>query len=88
MHFLPMNQNRTNETLGYIVLEEGSGTIGDWSFVAGTGPRIVRGPDNIYNPYDGFSYTFNGITNATSAIASISGMNGENGAWAALLSFV
>jgi hypothetical protein len=73
---------RADETIGYIVIESGSGTINGVACEAALGADTVRGFDNSSSPY---TYTLSGaLGSATSAAASISGMDGNNGAWAVL----
>ncbi|MEM7612868.1 MAG: PKD domain-containing protein, partial [Pseudomonadota bacterium] len=67
--------SRDAETLGYIVFESGSGTIGELDYQAGVGANIIEGitenaPYNypLGRPFD-------------SAVVSSAGMNGTNGGW-------
>lgn len=76
------NTTRANETVGYIVIESGSGTINGVAYEAALGADTVRGFGNSSNPY---TYTLTGgLSTASAAAASISGMDGNNGAWAVL----
>lgn len=78
------NATRANETIGYIVIESGSGTINGVAYEAALGSDTVRGFGNSTNPYT-YTYTLSGGLNTVSAAAaSISGMDGGNGAWAVL----
>lgn len=73
---------RVDETIGYIVIESGSGTINGIAYEAALGADSVRGVGNSSSPY-----TYNlsgGLSTASAAAASISGMDGVNGAWAVL----
>ncbi len=70
---------RANETVGYIVLEEGAGNIGGLTYYAGDTQRSVGGVGN--SP----PYTFAFPSDAgTFAVASQSGERGGNGAFALL----
>ena len=69
---------RANETLGYVVFEQGSGTINSTPFRAAVGSDIVKGPDNTST---GYTYTFSSVPNANAAIVSAAGMDGGNGGW-------
>lgn len=68
------NTSRADETIGYMVIEAGSGTLGDVTYEAGVGEDIVRGIQN-----DSYSYEMSHISNATSAILSSAGMDGTDG---------
>jgi hypothetical protein len=68
---------RENETIGYIVIEAGSGTIDDIDYVAGVGSDTVCGVTNS-PPY---SYSLSGLTGPVAAIASAAGMDGNDGGW-------
>ncbi len=76
------NKNRNNETIGYIVLEAGSGSIQNLNYVADVGADSVKGIPSGSNP--GYGYNFTGMTLPTSAILSQTGMDGGNGGWAIL----
>ncbi|NUQ65031.1 MAG: S8 family serine peptidase [Pirellulales bacterium] len=67
------------ETIGYIVFEAGSGTLGELAYEVGVGGDTVRGVADS-PPY---SYT-HGITAPTAAIVSQTAMDGLNGSWALL----
>jgi vibriolysin len=72
---------RANETIGYIVIEQGSGSINGVSYTAALGPDTVRGPGNNST---GYTYTFGSIANASVAIVSTAAMDGGNGGWPVL----
>jgi hypothetical protein len=73
---------RANETIGYIVIEAGTGTISGVGYEAGLGPKSVRGFGNSSNPY---TYSLSGtLTNAGSAALGVSGMSDGDGNWAVL----
>jgi PKD repeat protein len=69
---------RVNETIGYVVFEQGSGTINSTPFRAAVGSDIVKGPGNTSI---GYTYTFSSVPNADVAIVSAAGMDGGNGGW-------
>jgi PKD repeat protein len=69
---------RANETIGYVVFEQGSGTINSTPFTTAVGADTVRGPANTST---GFTYTFGSVANANVAIVSVAGIDGGNGGW-------
>jgi hypothetical protein len=71
---------RANETIGYIVVESGTGSINEQDFVAGLGNDIVRGVTNA-PPY---SYGFAGLDSASTGLVSSAAMDGSDGGWAFL----
>jgi hypothetical protein len=71
---------RADETIGYVVIEAGTGTIGDISYLAAVGGDIVRGMSNS-PPYN---YPLSGLSNADTAVASQTAMDNTNGSWAVL----
>ncbi|NWK55282.1 cadherin domain-containing protein [Verrucomicrobiaceae bacterium N1E253] len=76
------NTARANETIGYIVIESGSGSINGVAYEAALGADTVRGFGNSSSPY---TYSLSGTLSSSSAAAvSVSGMDGNNGAWAVL----
>jgi len=74
------NTVRVDETIGYIVIESGAGTINGRSYLAQLGRDRIMGVGN--SPPD--TYTFSGPAAPVTAIASPSGMDGNNGGWAVL----
>jgi len=83
---------RPAETLMYVVIESGTGTVetmkGLKKYVAGLGADTVRGMDPYISrkkismpPYD---YSLSGLASASVAIVSQSGMDGGEGGWAVL----
>jgi len=70
-------QDRADETIGYIVVEEGVGQIGDWTYSAGVGPDTVKGTGDA-PPYQ---YSVDGIDEIFTAVASQTAMDGGNGGW-------
>ncbi|HEY5578342.1 MAG TPA: hypothetical protein VIL12_01495, partial [Acidimicrobiia bacterium] len=71
---------RANETVGYIVIEAGSGMIDGTPYLAGVGADTVRGVGNS-PPY---TYSIGGPAGATVAVASQTGMDGTEGGWGIL----
>ena len=72
--------SRADEVIGYIVIESGSGSIGNLGYVAGVGAETVVGPDN--GPP--VTYPLSGLVSASSAVVSSAGMNGLDGGWAGI----
>lgn len=72
------NTSRASETIGYIVFEQGSGSIAGVPFEAVLGSDNVTGNPRTYN----FTQTFN--AGSTVMIASQSAMDGGDGSWAVL----
>ncbi len=70
--------NRSAETIGYVVFEAGTATIGDMTYVAGLGADTVLGMTNT----PPFTYAV-GI-DANHAVLSAAGMDGNNGGWPVL----
>jgi hypothetical protein len=76
------NPARADETIGYVVIESGSGTINGVAYEAAIGPRSVFGLDNSATPY---VYPLSGnLTAASGCVLSQSGMKGQDGSWAVL----
>jgi Zn-dependent metalloprotease/uncharacterized membrane protein len=75
------NTTRANETIGYIVIESGSGTINSTPYTAALGPDTVRGPGNTST---GYTYTFGAVANANVALVCANGIDGGNGGWPVL----
>ncbi len=72
---------RANETIGYIVIEKGSGIIDGISYEAAVGSDTVRGMDNA-PPY---TYSLSGnLPAADVAIVSSAAIDGNNGGWPVL----
>jgi hypothetical protein len=71
---------RADETVGYIVIEAGNGTMDGVKYTAGLGADTVVGVD------DGppVSYPLSGLTSAGTALVSQAGMDGNDGSWAIL----
>ena len=71
------NQSRLDETVGYVVVEAGNGTMGAVNYVAVLGTDSIRGVGNS-PPY---SYSLSGLLAVSAAIVSSAGMDGGNGGW-------
>jgi hypothetical protein len=72
---------RTNEIVGYIVIEAGNGSIEGFGYVAALGSDMVRGVEND-PPY---TYGLSDVTfTPSTAIATQAAMDGGDGGWAIL----
>jgi hypothetical protein len=70
-----------NETIGYVVIETGEGTIGTTNYYAFLGPDTVTGTYNA-SPY---TYSLNDLSfTPATAILSQAAMDGGDGGWAVL----
>ncbi|MEM7029049.1 MAG: cadherin domain-containing protein [Chloroflexota bacterium] len=76
------NTSRENETVGYIVIEAGNGTIGGVAYEAAVGPDTVQGIGNS-PPY---TYTFNQAFSTVPAVGIVTqmAMDDDDGSWAYL----
>ncbi len=72
---------RADETIGYIVIETGSGTMNGIAYTAGLGADSVKGPDDTST---GYTYNFTSVGTASAAIVSVAAMDGGNGGWPVL----
>jgi len=72
---------RANETIGYVVIEQGSGTMNGIPYAAALGADTVRGVDNNSTRY---TYSFGSVANANVAILGTAAMDGGNGGWPVL----
>jgi hypothetical protein len=77
------NPDRADETIGYVVLEAGTGNgkLSGLGFAAGIGADTIVGMSNQATPV---SYWLSGIGSTSVAIATLAGMDGGNGGWAVL----
>ncbi len=76
------NVNRADETIGYIVIESGSGTINGVAYEAALGAASVKGFGDSSSPY---TYSLSGsLASVSAAAVSMSAMDGKDGAWAVL----
>jgi len=74
---------RADETIGYIVIEAGRGTIGtNITYQAGLGADSIRGVGD--SPSYNYSWTPDLPDTVTAAVASQAAMDGGNGGWAVL----
>ncbi len=73
-------RTRADETIGYIVIEAGSGELDGVGYVASLGGDSVKGMED--NPP--FAYPLSGLSAPTVAVTSLAGMDGGNGGWAVL----
>jgi hypothetical protein len=71
---------RVAETLMYVVIESGTGTIENRKYMAALGGDTVRGMQNR----PPFNYSLSGLASASAAIVSQAGMDGADGGWAVL----
>jgi hypothetical protein len=69
---------RAAETLVYVVMEAGNGSLGGKRFIAGLGPETVRGVDDA-PPFPYALPSF--LPTATHALVSSAGMDGLEGGW-------
>jgi hypothetical protein len=72
------DRTRSNESLGYVVIEAGSGTINGEEYVTGVGSDIVKGQQNsslgyLYNVPNNF-YLLGGVLSSAA-------MDGNDGGW-------
>ncbi len=77
-HIGQINGTRASETLGYIIFEEGNGTVNGLSYQIDQGPNSVQGVGN--NP----PYTYNVSGDIDMAVATQAAENGGQGSWAVL----
>ena len=68
---------RSNETIGYVVIEEGLGSIEGIDYRAELGADSVQGVEDT-PPY---TYVLSGISSASEAVVSSAGMDSSNGGW-------
>jgi hypothetical protein len=71
---------RANETLGYVVINAGSGVLPGFRYTAALGADTVSGVGNA-PPY---TYAIGGVPTPAAAIASQAGMDGSDGGWGVL----
>ena len=73
------DDSRLDETIGYIVVESGTGFINGYNYEAAVGNNLIDGVVN-----GGDHYGLLSLTNPISAVASQAAMNGTDGSWALL----
>ncbi len=71
---------RSDETIGFIVIEAGSGTVAGMEFVAGVSDDTIEGTGNG----TAVSTAHSGLATARTAVVSQAGMDGTDGGWAVL----
>jgi hypothetical protein len=76
-------KTRAAETIGYIVIESGTGRIDGVRYQAKIGTDIVRCFGNSAAPYQ---YPLSGFSTVSTAAVSQTGMDGTEGSWAVLSS--
>ncbi len=69
-----------DETIGYLVIEAGPGSMDGIGYVALLGSDTIQGMSNA-PPY---TYSFSALPSFSAAVASQAGMDGPNGGWAVL----
>ncbi len=74
------DNTHADETIGYIVIEAGNGSIEGVNYSAGVGSDIVAGVTNS-PPY---AYSISGLSSASVAVAMMTAVDGNNGGWAVL----
>ncbi|MFC4992838.1 cadherin domain-containing protein [Rubritalea tangerina] len=72
------NKVRADETIGYIVIEAGTGSINGVAYEAGLGADTVR---NTSNSAAGYSYGLTGLSSASAGALSSAAMDGGDGGW-------
>ena len=73
------NTVRADETIGYVVVEGGSGTLGGRAFRAALGSDTIEGIQTAGSP---FTYGVTGLGGASAVIATQAAMDGSDGGWA------
>lgn len=68
---------RTTETLGYVIIEAGGGSIGEWTYKAGLTSDTIKGVGDK-PPY---RYSVSGFSDSAVAILSSAAMDGADGGW-------
>lgn len=74
------NTTRSNETIGYIVIETGSGTIGGIEYAAAAGGDIVEGVTSA-NPSPPYNYSIATPATPNVAVVSSAAMDDNDGGW-------
>jgi hypothetical protein len=75
------NGMRADESVGFLVIESGTGTLNGINLLAGLGADTVQGPDNSTS---GYTYSLSGLSSASAAAASLAGMDGVDGGFAVM----
>lgn len=74
------NDTRVPETLGYIVIESGTGSLLGMPYDARTGAETIAGMDNPPPS----SYPVSGVASASVALVSMATVKGSDGGWPVL----
>ena len=77
------DRTRADETVGYVVIESGTGTLDGLGYSAALGSDIVRGQANSAT---GYTYNVIGLTSIDGVVASGAAMDGGDGGWSVLKS--
>jgi len=75
------NTSRADETVGYVVIEAGNGTMDGRAYTAAVGADSIRGMTTNGAPW---SYSLSGLATASTAVVSTAAMDGGNGGWPVL----
>lgn len=70
--------SRTNELLGYLVIEAGSGTVDGVGYEAAVSPTVVEGTMNNVTPPP---YPVNTLLQGAGGVVSVAGLLGGDGSW-------
>jgi hypothetical protein len=74
------NKVRADETIGYIVVEAGTSTVGGKRVTVAIGSDSVMGMDDVPS----YNYTFSAQTSVETVVMSMPGLDGGDGCWAVL----
>lgn len=74
------NFNRENETIGYLVIEAGTVSLGDKTLTANIGTDTVKGMGD--NP--AYTYSISASSTVQTVVLSVAGLDGADGGWAVL----
>ena len=73
------DRNLADEQIGYLVIEQAAGTVGNYHFSAALGDDTIDG----FTQFGG-QYSLSGIDVPIAAVGSVSGVDGTDGSWAVL----
>ncbi len=76
------DETRADETVGFIVVETGHGTLNGVEYEAALGGDSIQGIDN--NPPDSYTFDTAFASAPQVGLANVAGMDGNNGGWAVL----
>jgi hypothetical protein len=71
------NDSRLDETIGYLVLEAGTGMAGEKTYEAGLSAAVVKGTGSLDAPFD----VRHGLAEVWGGVASSAAMKGADGGW-------